>query len=307
MASLKGWCRKHQYSVGAVALAVLLAAAGCLVLRWLAADVSGPEGRQAAVGKAAELPATPVTEAVSPDAARKPLLTLDTASDYAALKAQLEPLAENGDALALRTIAQIYEYCEAYSVSPTIFREVREYMGKLIPENAEAYARIANVVDARCSRLDGGDPIPGELRQFSLMQAADAGDIYARIKLAATPDRVVSPEEIDALVDEALMDDDPQAILALGDLMAARGAGQRYAEFSGPGASFAWMVLACRRGGVGLCDQNSHLMTNLCLYQGVCRYAGLEDFVRREVFAGEQTRRLDQIIGRIQAASPAGR
>ena len=301
--------RKYPYFLGVMALVILVFTAEVNVSRWQPAFLTQSDVRQSSPDltttdrAATGLPTMSKTEAANHQEGREPLLTIDSASSYEDLKAQLEPLADTDYPVALRTLAQIYEYCANYAVSPEMFHQAREAMSELVPENAEAYMRIAKTVDTRCSRLDGGDPIPMELRQLSLMQAAEAGDTYSRIKLAVMSGDNVSPGEIDAMVDDALMGGDPQAILALGDLMAMPGAGEKYAEFSGTGAQFAWMVFACRNGPPGLCDRNSHLMTNLCLYQGTCRYQNLEEYVRTEVFTGEQSGKLDQIIRQIQDRS----
>ncbi len=237
------------------------------------------------------------------------LLTLNTAMDYALLKAQLEPLAEKGDAVALRTIAEIYAYCQQYSWSPSRYRADVESKSQLYPDNAAHYTRIAETVEARCKNLDGGERILKEQRELYLVQAAEAGDTYAKIRLAMSEQAInpavqLSAQQVDELVDEALSGADPEAIMHVGDLLAVNSAGSQYQEFSGQIAQFAWMVAACRRGGANFCSQGSLIMTDACLNHGGCRYLGLEDYFRRGVLGEQDVERLDMFLRAIEAKLP---
>jgi len=232
------------------------------------------------------------------------LLTLNTAMDYALLKAQLEPLAEKGDAVALRTIAEIYAYCQLYSWSPSRYRADVESKSQLYPDNAAHYTRIAETVEARCKNLDGGEPILNEQRELYLVQAAQAGDTFAKIRLEITPFSELPAQQLEDLVEEALARAEPETIMQLADLLGLKGSKTKYQEFSGGIANFAWRIAACRRGGANFCAQGSLVMNDACMGFGGCRYVSFEDYVRRGALGGQDLERLEIVLRGIEAKLP---
>lgn len=237
-------------------------------------------------------PAAPLVERVT--------LDLDASVDYGALREALRPLESQGDAFALRMIAEIYEYCFIYSLDPAKARRQAEFLATLRPENASRLAEIAKLQDARCKTLDGGVPIVPELVGLYRDRARERGDRISELaNFEALQD--ANPEVAERLVESIVYAARPDELLALSQLAAQRTIPGGLSVLSGSERyGHAWAIAACRRAGSQTCGPSGRLMTQTCLATGLCNYSSYEDLVRRGLTPPSSLHDLDRAISRVE-------
>jgi hypothetical protein len=218
--------------------------------------------------------------------------TLHGSTDYAALKAYYEPLAEKGDPKARRIIAQIYEHCLDYSRSPKTYGETIDVMMKFKPDDPIGRLRLKKIkeqTEQRCKLLDKGLPITKELLDFSWAQASAASDSLATFKIATElqilkPDQALNGEMLDSMVNRAIDSGDAETIFVAGELLRLNSNSATYADVFGEINNYAWQIAACRIGGANMCGQNSILMTDIaCMGMGDCSSTNYESMVRNGI------------------------
>lgn len=243
-------------------------------------------------GTSVDSPATPLVERTTLDP--------DASVDYGALREALRPLESQGDAVALRMIAEIYEYCFIYSLDPAKARRQAEFLATLRPENASRLAEIAKLQDARCKTLDGGAPIVPELVGLYRDRARERGD---RVSELADFEALqeANPEGAERLVESIVHAARPDELMALSQLAARRTLPGELSMLSGSERyGHAWAIAACRRAGSQTCGPSGRLMTQTCLAAGLCNYSSYEDLVRRGLTPPSSLHDLDRAISRVE-------
>ncbi len=133
-------------------------------------------------------------------------------------------------------------------------------------------------------------------------QAARQGDPYAKVTLASKNFSSLNASDYEAITRDVVNSADPEAIFALGDLLALAPQGADLAEFRsaviGPYANYAWGIAACRMGAD--CGPGSYRMDSLCVNTGICSAEDFESAIRTDAVPAGQQESLDKAIGEVQ-------
>ncbi|WP_227479838.1 hypothetical protein [Xanthomonas vasicola] len=208
--------------------------------------------------------------------------------------------AEAGDAAAQRRLAEIYEQCAMYSVSPKNFASMLDSYSKIKKENSSRYEQIKSRFSHYCREVDGGEVIPLEAIELWYKEAARRGDLIAQLKLASG--KTMSSEEYQNLVAKAVKSKGPEAIFAVEEMVnnpnASIELGSYAPDNSGNYTEFAWALAACKAGAA--CGPGSYRSDMICLNYGICgsRY---EDAVRNKIVPPGQLNLLDKQVEKIQS------
>ncbi|WP_225042017.1 hypothetical protein [Xanthomonas campestris] len=209
--------------------------------------------------------------------------------------------AEAGDAAAQRQLAEIYEQCAIYSVSPQNFAGMLDSYSKIKKENSSRYEQIKGRFSHYCSEVDGGEIIPPEAIELWYKEAARRGDLIAQLKIASG--KAMSSEEYQDLVTKAIKSKDPEAIFALDEMLSNPNASVELGSFapenSGNYSEFAWALAACKSGAA--CGPGSYRVDIICINYGICGPSRYEDIVRTKIVPPGQLNSLDKQVERIQA------
>ncbi len=224
--------------------------------------------------------------------------------DAAAGFLELRSRAEAGDVAAQRKLGQIYQHCSVFSISHSNMYATLDAYAHLSGKTQGAYDDIKKRFAATCSVVDGGDVILEEHYTKWFERAADHGDPYARIYMASSKWTSLKPGDYQLLARDAVNSADPEAIFALGDLLALAPEGTDLGAFNasatGPYANYAWGIVACRMGAD--CGAGSFRMDSLCVNSGVCGSENFEDAIRSRVVPAGQQESLDRAIGEVNRA-----
>lgn len=238
--------------------------------------------------------------ASSPASPESSLNTQDAATRFLELRSR----AEAGDVAAQRKLGQLYQHCSVFSISHSNMYATLDAYARLSGKKDGAYDAIKKRFAATCSVVDGGDVILEEHYTKWFESAANHGDPYARIYMASSKWTSLNPDDYQLLARDAVNSADPEAIFALGDLLALAPEGTDLAAFNasatGPYANYAWGIVACRMGAD--CGAGSFRMDSLCINSGVCGSESFEDAIRSKVVPAGQQESLDRAIGEVQRA-----
>lgn len=226
--------------------------------------------------------------------------TLDSSLDYSEVMARQLPLAKAGDPDAMAIVARILEYCANYSTSPTEYLagiNVLAEMGE--SSEGELMRQAAGRVEERCERVSDKPIQPSDHEEF-LEQAANKGHIGALVRLANRNAAELNASDMRVLVEAAAKNDDPNVLLDAAGLIAIVPEEQsNHPIGASQFDSYAWAILACRRGAS--CKQGQRYMDAICLSGQGCGFANIEDLVRRAQLPEKEARGLDQRIQAIEA------
>lgn len=215
--------------------------------------------------------------------------------------AKLKELAGRGDAAAQWQLARIYDLCFPYSLNAKDHLDTLDQFAKYNEGSKAAVEKLKIRLSHRCGAVDNGEPIPLEAVRGWIKQAAENGDVAAKIKMRAFSLDPLSGGEMDGFLDEALSTGSPEAMMELSNLVLWPMEGQvseRYMEIvGGPTAGVAWGIAACRAGMA--CGYGSILMDSLCVGTGRCNYSSYEDFAINELVPPAERVRLDKMLATI--------
>lgn len=206
----------------------------------------------------------------------------------------LKRRAKAGDAVAQRLLADTYESCFIVNIDREGFLKGMEVFKGMMSDPAQTAAldQTAQERYLRCASVDDGAIIPLALISGWYAQAAENGDLAARLKDNAQNRKKLDAAESTRLIEEVLASNDPAAVFAMGSTVGSNyhGSPGDPAEtlMTGDQASQAWQVAACRMGYD--CGASSVLMGNVCLGMGGCTGEDYETYVRR-VLPGDLERR----------------
>lgn len=217
----------------------------------------------------------------------------------------LKRRAKAGDAVAQRLLADTYESCYIVNFNREHFQGFVDATGGMMTDPAERQGleRVARERVARCDVVDGGAIVPLELIRGWYAQAAENGDLAARLTDNALNHKGVSAAESASLIEAVLGSNDPAAAFAMGSTLG----GNFPAGFSGPAeelvtaelASEAWQVAACRMGYD--CGPSGRVVETICLEMSDCAGEDLETFVQRQLRDEAQREELGRRVGEILA------
>lgn len=191
----------------------------------------------------------------------------------------------------------MYERCAVFSLSPSNFYSTLDVFARLRGTPATVHDNIKKRFADACSAIDGGQAIPedGYMEWYSL--AAGQGDTYSMVKLALFNNSALDDGDYQSIVRHVLHSNDPEALFALGDLLALAPDSAKLGEFSslsGPAGSYALGIAACRMGAD--CGENSFRMDSVCINMGTCGAGSFEEVVRSRLVPADQQEALERAI-----------
>lgn len=292
--------RANKVVIGLVAFA---AAAG---LYWYDATTDGvplAEERSAPAGETLEVEERR-TENPGPGTRTSP------ATDWAHLNAsaaesrflELRGRAEAGDVTAQRRLAELFERCSVFSLSPSNMYSTLDAFARARGASPTAYDGIKKRFSTVCSGVDGGQVIPEDAYMTWLDKAARQGDPYANVTLASKNFSKLKASDYQSLARDVVNASDPEALFALGNLLALAPQDADLAEYrsavTGPYANYAWGIAACRMGAD--CGPDSYRMDSLCINTGICNSGDYESAIRTDAIPAGQQESLDKAIAEVQ-------
>ncbi len=284
---------KHRILI----LALLALAIALLIAVYRPATLPLP----ARVGRAPEHAAVAAPARTDGPGTRAPHDTARTLEDHARLEfQQVQARADRGDAKAQGRLAELYEKCFTVNMRRGRYLQDMDTQSRIIndPRAAQAMRAVAHRVFAQCGGIDEGQFIPMEAISLWRQQAAANGDAASQLLLRGRDQSPISAVELEALLDQAIVDGDPKAILHAGSL-ASRHANATSDKADGLN-DLAWVIAACRYDLD--CRQGSELMDSSCLNMGSCLAPDIEAAFREGV-AGRQAeldREVERVLARLQ-------
>lgn len=251
--------------------------------------------------QAAQLPAADALQADGPvinTGQRRP-------AEAVRLKAfeDLKRRAKAGDPVAQRLLADTYESCYIVNFNREHFLNFVDVTGGMMTDPAELQGleRAARERVAQCDVVDGGAIVPQELIRGWYAQAAENGDLAARLTDNALNKKSVGAAESASLIEEVLGSNDPAAVFAMGSTLfrnfPAGLSGPAGELVTGDQASEAWQVAACRMGYD--CGPSSVLMGSMCLAMMGCASDDYEGAVKRILKSDLERRNLERRVTEI--------
>ena len=211
--------------------------------------------------------------------------------------------AEAGDVIAQRDLAELYSRCSAFSLSPSNMYATLDVYARMRGVPDGSYDSIKKRFAAACSDIDGGQVIPQEAYVEWFKKAASQGDAYAKVAIASMNWSSLGEDDFRSLARDVVNSADPEAIFALGDLLAlapeTADLGDFKASTTGPYANYAWGIVACRMGAD--CGNGSFRMDALCMNTGMCGRADFESAIRTDAVPTGQQEALDVAVNKVQA------
>lgn len=213
----------------------------------------------------------------------------------------IKSLAMQGDPEAQWQLSLMYDYCFLYNLKPQSVQAQFEELGKLQPACKTRSKKIIKELQARCSTVDDGRPIPTEAVTLWFEQSAKQGNLTAKLRQATFSQENKGPELV-SYVEELRKNPRPEAVFEMGVL-----ARQIEPYWSEPAtkaafsesmyAEYAWQLAACR---AGLDCSASSLVTHTMVYLGGCPYDDYEQYVLNETMTPSGRKKLEENIKIIQ-------
>ncbi|WP_315385984.1 hypothetical protein [uncultured Stenotrophomonas sp.] len=278
-----------------------LAAASLALVAWLTWKPSSVPTHSAQTKASAHKHAPPIS-AGTPQTA-----DFTTAIPQRAWFLALKQRADAGDPASQRLLAQAYDRCMYVNRNVEQYKEriQRGIQSAATEEKATVLGYLLQHVLQECAAVEGGAQIDWEDMRLLYAQAAQGGDLPARVmETVFNPQPPLSEEQATALLEEVLASHDPAAMFALGDAM-GEFIGMQVAEpytplAEGELAGRAWQVAACRMGFE--CGPESPPATRLCLLQGWCYEGTYEQATRRRLGTDAEREALDRRVAAILRA-----
>ncbi|WP_159091892.1 hypothetical protein [Stenotrophomonas sp. ZAC14D2_NAIMI4_7] len=215
---------------------------------------------------------------------------------------ELRGRAEAGDVIAQRQLAELFERCSVFSLSPSNMYSMLDAFARVRGASPTAYDGIKKRFSTVCSGVDGGQVIPKDAYMTWLDKAARQGDPYAKVALASKNYSKLQASDYQSLARDVVNSSDPEAVFALGDLLALAPQDSDLAEYrpavTGPYANYAWGIAACRMGAD--CGSDSYRMDSLCVNTGICNSGDYESAIRTNAVPAGQQESLDKAIAEVQ-------
>jgi len=215
----------------------------------------------------------------------------------------LKQRARAGDAVAQRLLAETYEGCYFVNIDRENFMDSLDFYRQMIraPAKLSVLEQVADERFAQCGAVDGGAIVPMQLVTGWYAQAAENGDLAARLMDNAFKQKRLDTAEAAEQLEEVLGSNDPAAVFALGSTLhsnyPASAAGPAAGLMTGEHAGEAWMVAGCRMGYD--CGPSGKLMGTLCLMQNACTGEDFEAYLQRAMMNEAERRDLERRVTEI--------
>lgn len=224
---------------------------------------------------------------------------------FESLKAQ----ARAGDALAQRKLAEAYDACFIVNVDRKRFIDGLPMTKQTLhdPDQIRLFEQLAAERLQQCDAVDGGAIIPSALIRGWYAQAAENGDLAARLMDGAFSQKKLDATSAARLLEDVMGSNDPGAVFAFGNALGpgypATAGDPTEPLVTGAIANWAWMVAACRMGYD--CGPTSAFMGNMCLHVNSCTGEDFEGFVKRGLRDEAERRDLERRVTDILRAMEA--
>ncbi|MGV7197382.1 hypothetical protein [Xanthomonas axonopodis] len=209
--------------------------------------------------------------------------------------------AEAGDPVAQRQLAEMYERCALYSISPENFNSMLKMYADADKANAGRYFATGKRFSHYCNSIDNGKKIPLIAHELWYAEAAKRGDLIAQIKVASAPDSQTDEATYRSLIEKAFKSKDPDAIFALGDMLSLAKIPIELGNYGHPAGAdyseYAWELAACRAGAS--CGPGSFRMDAACI-SGLCNAPDFEAVIKRNFIPPAQLKFLERDAERIR-------
>lgn len=215
----------------------------------------------------------------------------------------LKKRAKAGDALAQRLLAETYDGCYFVNIDRENFMDSLDFYRQMIraPAQLSVLEQVAAERFAQCGAVDGGAIAPMQLVTGWYAQAAENGDLAARLMDNAFKQKRLDTAEAAEQLEEVLGSNDPAAVFAMGSTLhsnyPASADGPAAGLMTGEHAGEAWMVAGCRMGYD--CGPSGKLMGTLCLVQNACTGEDFEAYLKREMMNEAERRDLERRVTEI--------
>lgn len=215
----------------------------------------------------------------------------------------LKQRAKAGDAVAQRLLADTYEGCYFVNIDRDKFMGSLDFNKQMIraPAQLSVLEQVADERFAQCGAVDGGAIVPMQLITGWYAQAAENGDLAARLTDNAFKRKRLDTAEAAEQLEEVLGSNDPAAVFAMGTTLhsnyPASAGGPAAGLMTGEHAGDAWMVAGCRMGYD--CGPSGDLMGTLCLLQNACTGEDFEVYLKRAMMNEAERRELERRVTEI--------
>lgn len=215
----------------------------------------------------------------------------------------LKQRAKAGDAVAQRKLADAYEACFVVNLDREGFINGLDFNRRMMREPARPAVldQVMRERVAHCDAVDGGAIVPVDLIRGWYAQAAENGDLPARLIDNAFKHRKLDEAASARLLEEVLASNDPAAVFAMGSTLGSNYAfipgDPAEAVMTGEQASSAWLVAACRMGYD--CGASGQMMGTMCLFLDGCTGEDVEAFLKRGLRSDAERRDLERRVTEI--------
>lgn len=214
--------------------------------------------------------------------------------------------AESGDSSAQRELAEMYEDCMSYSVSPEKSLKSLDYISTTHPESRNRIEKIKKQTIDFCRNVDGGQPIPAVAYQLWLERSAESGDLVAEIRQSVRGANGLDQGKLKDLSRKVMDSKNPEALYELSNILGrqevqweteedSRIFGSRYSQNA--------MAIAACRAGMN-CGPDSRLMRLVCTSTFRCNYQNYEQYVYAELTTPAERREVENIASMISSKFP---
>lgn len=232
---------------------------------------------------------------------------LDDATDFEALRRDLEAKALAGSAKAQRHLAMVYEYCLGARLHRGGYLNYLMFLASInpSPQRTAQLAFIGRKVESRCRSFLRVEESTFDRINNLWASAAAAGDPAALLREmnhSVVTGRDYSTSEFVNAVLMAARSRDPEALIRVADTLSYK---RRSGEDLGPLTALAafpeaWGIVGCRIGGASLCGPTSIMLSDQCVTYALCGFGSYEDLVRRGMVPLAHHAHLDRQIAAIE-------
>lgn len=221
--------------------------------------------------------------------------------------AEIQRLADAGDARAQRQLAQAYERCFTVAAfgSDKYLANAHGMVNVLKTERErELLLEVAEDRAAECANLDGGQLVPLEAIRGLINLAAQGGDELAQVLSASWSTGEGRDGRISMAWEKALDTGDGRAIRALAGTEDSVAFTDRFAGVVDPEDAYSVMlIVSCRLSSD--CGPGGPLMKDLCANAFYCSEDGFEETTwRRDELGDRALKVMSQVDAVLQAITP---
>lgn len=207
----------------------------------------------------------------------------------------------DGDLVAQRRLAEIYEDCTSYDGNLRSSFEMLPQMGATDAADGASVDAIYRDYKRLCRQAKADLSVSPGAADYWLHKSAKAGELTSEMRYFARTVPKLSQGQFEYFLGRIRESGDPDAVFEL-SLLLPKLEGQwsdpaLAAAFNGPHAEAAWIVAACRAGYD--CARGSRLMNVLCLTMFACGPSHYERYLFDPEGAGAPRRPVEQVVALI--------